>query len=82
MKPEFFEDTEVYQKHFTEEEVPYPTVALLETTSLCNLECPMCQSNASMDRFTPLVVRYSIRPSLASNCSRVPAKLTTQDVGG
>ena len=38
----FFEDTDIYQTHFLDRDVTYPTLAILETSSLCNLKCPMC----------------------------------------
>lgn len=41
MTIEFFEDTEVYQAHCLDE-IPYPKLVMLETSSFCNLRCPMC----------------------------------------
>jgi radical SAM protein with 4Fe4S-binding SPASM domain len=38
---EFFEDSAVYRDHYLDE-VPYPKLVMLETSSLCNLRCPMC----------------------------------------
>jgi len=41
MTSEFFEDNEIYQSHYLDE-VPYPNLVMLETSSFCNLRCPMC----------------------------------------
>ncbi|MFZ0428011.1 MAG: radical SAM protein [Acidobacteriota bacterium] len=41
MTTRFFEDTEIYRKHFLED-VPAPRLAILDSSSLCNLKCPMC----------------------------------------
>ena len=37
----FFEDTEIYQAHYLDD-VPWPTLAMVETSSACNLRCPHC----------------------------------------
>ena len=38
----FLEDCGTYTDHFLEHGVKYPSLAIIETTSLCNLKCPMC----------------------------------------
>ena len=38
---QFFEDTAVYQAHYLDD-LPYPALVLLESSSLCNLRCPNC----------------------------------------
>jgi radical SAM protein with 4Fe4S-binding SPASM domain len=40
--PEYVEDTEIYINHFCQEEVPLPTLAMIEICSRCNLSCVMC----------------------------------------
>jgi radical SAM protein with 4Fe4S-binding SPASM domain len=40
--PEYVEDTEIYINHFCQEEVPLPTLAVIEISSRCNLSCVMC----------------------------------------
>ncbi len=40
--PEYVEDTEIYINHFCQEEVPLPTLAMIEISSRCNLSCVMC----------------------------------------
>jgi len=39
---EYVEDTEIYINHFCQEEVPLPTLAMIEISSRCNLSCVMC----------------------------------------
>jgi len=41
-KPEYVEDTEIYINHFCQEELPLPTLAMIEISSRCNLACVMC----------------------------------------
>lgn len=41
-KSRFFEDSALYQEHFLGRDIPYPKLAIIETSSLCNLKCPMC----------------------------------------
>ncbi|MBI5652657.1 MAG: radical SAM protein [Chloroflexi bacterium] len=41
MTVQFIEDTEIYRKHYLEQ-IPYPKLVMLETSSFCNLRCPMC----------------------------------------
>lgn len=40
--PVFFEESEIYQEHFLGRDLRYPKLAIIETSSLCNLRCPMC----------------------------------------
>lgn len=40
--PEYVEDTEIYINHFCQEELPLPTLAMIEISSRCNLSCVMC----------------------------------------
>jgi radical SAM protein with 4Fe4S-binding SPASM domain len=41
-KLEYVEDTEIYINHFCQEELPLPTLAVIEISSRCNLACVMC----------------------------------------
>ena len=41
MTLEFFEDTDIFQAHYLDS-IPYPKLVMLETSSFCNLRCPMC----------------------------------------